>query len=118
MPTRFEKSLTAWRTPDFDAVFKQELRDLDPGLLPLQAALSQSSYVSDSAIDPVILHSSETETTIQIKTGIFYAGVIAGSCCADDPTPLCEQPEYCELLCCIDKETGVITIELVCEICH
>jgi len=113
MPIRFEKSLTAWRTPAFDSVFKQELRELDPGVLPLQAALSQSSHVSDASIDPVILHSGETETAIQIKTGIFYAGVIAGSCCADDPTPLCEQAEYCELVCHIDKETADISIELV-----
>jgi len=115
MTIRFEKSLTAWPSPEFDAAFKQELRDLDPGVLPLQAALAQSSQVSDAAIDPVILQRSETKTHIQIRVGIFYAGVIAGSCCADDPTPLCEQPEYCELLCEIDKANASVSIRLLSD---
>jgi hypothetical protein len=110
---KFTKSLNAWRRPEFEAVFKQEVRDLDKTILPLQAALSQSSHVSESAIDPVVLINSETEDHIRIKTGIFYSGIIAGSCCADDPTPLCEQAEYCELQFEIDKRTAQVSIDLL-----
>jgi len=113
MPIIFNKSLTAWSKPEFELTFKQELRDLDTAILPLQAALSQSNQVSDIAIDPVILRSSETESAIQIRVGIFYIGVIAGSCCADDPTPMCEQLEYCEILCVIDKVTAAVSFTLL-----
>jgi hypothetical protein len=105
-------SLVAWSTPAFEAIFKEEMCKLDREMLPLQAALSQSSYVSERAIEPVILRSSETADEIQVKTGIFYAGIIAGSCCADDPSPNCEQAEYCELLITINKITAQVEITL------
>ena len=102
----FSKSLAAWNTPAFAEVFKQELRQCDSRLLPLQDGLTQSSYVSASPINPVVLTTTETPNAIRIKTGIFYAGIIAGSCCADDPGPVCEQTEYCELQIDIDKHSA------------
>lgn len=110
---KLEKSLEAWNTPEFEAVFKAEVRNLDVGLLPLQAALSRSSHVSETAIDPLVLLTSETNAVIRIKTGIVYAGIIAGSCCADDPTPVCEQTEYCVLLFDINKNTAEVSITLL-----
>lgn len=100
------QSLAAWHSPDFESVLKQELEQLDKQLLPLQQGLAQSSYVSDSDISVSILSISETPDFIQAKAAILYGGIIAGSCCADDPTPLCEQPEYCELLFSINKTTA------------
>ncbi len=113
MGIQFQKSLTAWQTPAFEAVFKQELKDLDIALLPLQAALSQSSHVSEAAIDPVVLQCRETDDAIQVKTGVFFSGIIAGSCCADDPTPVCEQTEYGELLCNISKSSAEVSFTLL-----
>lgn len=112
---KFTNSLQAWNQPEFEAVFKQEVSQLDTSVLPLQAALAHSSHVSESPIEPVVLTRSETEAVIHIKTGIFYSGLIAGSCCADDPTPLCEQTEYCELQIDIDKRTGEVSIALLRE---
>jgi len=105
---KLDKSLAAWGTDAFEATFKQEIRTLGHTQLPLQQALTQSSYVSDSDFNLVILNIADTATALVIKTGVFYQGVIAGSCCADDPTPVCEQNEYCELLFTIDK-TGAET---------
>jgi hypothetical protein len=110
---KFINSLQAWTQPQFETTFKQDVRALAPGLLPLQAALAYSSHVSDSAIDPVVLATSETAAVIRVKTAIFYSGVIAGSCCADDPTPICDQPEYCELEFEIDKGTAEVNILLL-----
>lgn len=110
---QFSKSLDAWNSPDFTAAFKTDVCQLAVEQLPLQAALAHSSYVSESAIDPVVLMASETNDTIRVVTGIFYAGVIAGSCCADDPTPVCEQTEYCELQFDISKATAEVTILLL-----
>jgi len=106
-------TVKSWGTPDCEAILKEELQAIDPDLLPLQKGLSQSSYVSDSPINVVILNVTDTSNTIHAKTGIFYAGIIAGSCCADDPTPLTEQTEYCEVMFDIDKETGEARVSLL-----
>ncbi len=107
------KALAAWGTEDFQAVFKQEVQDLGTGALPLQAGMAYSSHVSGDEMTVVVLAVEETPTALQVRTGIFYAGVIAGSCCADDPSPVCEQPEYCELRFDIDKASAGATAVLL-----
>jgi hypothetical protein len=106
-------SLKAWGSPDFNDTFREELGSLDVEQLPLQQGLTQSSYVSDSGFSVVILNTAETSNEIQVKTAIFYAGIIAGSCCADDPTPLDEQTEYCEIQFEINKTTAETKINLL-----
>lgn len=105
--------MKAWKTPDFESILKNEIQKLDKALLPLQEGLSLSSYVSDSNISTVILNVTETPDTIRAKTGIFYAGINSGSCCADDPTPVCEQTEYCEVQFDIDKKTAEAMVKLL-----
>ena len=86
---------------------------MDSEHLPLQQGLTQSSYVSDSGFSIVILNSFDTAGVIQVKTGVFYSGVIAGSCWSDDPTPLNEQTEYCEMQVEISKSTAEAKITLL-----
>ena len=106
-------ALAAWNTPEFENVLKEAIQKISLEQLPLQQGLAQTSYVSDSGISAVILSVTETANTIRVKTGIFYAGVIAGSCCADDPTPVCEQTEHCELQFDIDKQTAETVVTLL-----
>lgn len=106
-------ALAAWGTADFEHRFKADIKSLDSNLLPLQAGLAQSNYVSDSEINVVILNTTEMPDVICVKAGIFYAGVVVGSCCADDPTPLSEQPEYCEVQFNIDKATAQTAVTLL-----
>ena len=89
---------------------------LENMLLPLQQGLTQSSYVSESDFNVVILSSSEAVDALNIKAGIFYAGINAGSCCADDPTPLDEVTEYCEINIEINKSTAEAIIRLLQEV--
>ncbi len=112
---KLERTLQAWETAEFESVFKDELRQLDSQHLPLQAGLTQSSHVSDSDVDVVLLNSLNNPDSIHIRCGIFYTGIIAGSCCADDPTPVDEQPEYCELQVNIDKSTAEASISLLSD---
>ena len=91
-------SLQAWGTKDFNRVLKQEIQNLDPGFLPLQQGLSLSSYVGSSPISAIILKSRQETDSIIIKAGIFYTGIIAGCSCSDDPSPVDEQNEYCEIM--------------------
>jgi hypothetical protein len=105
-------SLEAWGGPDFETAMKEEIQRLDHKMLPLQEGLSQSSHVSDAKISVVILKVSEARDSICVKTGVFYAGIIAGSCCADDPTPVTENTEYCEVLFDINKITAETVVTL------
>ena len=106
-------ALEAWGTPDFENALKEEIHKIDTELLPLQEGLSQSSHVSEGDISVVILNVTETSNIIRAKTGIIYAGIIAGSCCADDPSTVGEQTEYCELQFDINKMTAETTVTIL-----
>ena len=56
---------------------------------------------------------ADDATTISVKTGIFYTGIIAGCSCSDDPSPTDVQPEYCEFQFDIDKATAETTARLL-----
>ena len=112
---RLDKTLLAWGSPDFKAVLKQEIEHINPEALPLQQGLSTSSYVIDTPFTAMINSVTESENLIRVTAGIFYQGVIAGCSCADDPTPINENNEYCEVQLDIDKATAVTTIALLAE---
>jgi len=112
---RLSGSLNAWGSADFKTVLKAEIERLDPGLLPLQQGLSNSSYATDSPHTAVIIAVSEAPGLIRAKLGIFYAGIIAGCSCADDPTPVEEQTEYCELRIDIDTTTAEASMTLLAD---
>jgi hypothetical protein len=110
---RMTKSLTAWPTPVFNAVLKDEIEHLDAGLLPLQEALSQSSQANLDTLTVMILNVAEEPDCLRVKAGLFYTGIIAGCSCADDPTPVDEVNEYCEVRLDIDKKTAETTVTLL-----
>ena len=111
----FSSALTAWGTPAFQETLKQEIEQLDAGQLPLQQGLAISSHVADSGFKAMILNVSDDPDSIHAKAGILYSGIIAGCSCADDPTPMSEQNEYCEVLLSIDKQTGKASVTLLAE---
>ena len=110
-----KQSLNTWDKENFTAVFKAEVSHLPHDVLPLQQGLTLSSYVSDEAFTPIILNACANESSIVIKTGIFYTGIIAGCSCADDPSPLDTQNEYCEVIFTINKQSAEANIELLCD---
>jgi len=112
---RLTKTINAWGTPGFEDTLKGEVEQLDADQLPLQQALSTSSHVTDSQRTLTIIRVSDDEDLIHIKAGIFYSGIIAGCSCADDPTPIDEQNEYCVVQIEINKQTAEATITLLDE---
>jgi hypothetical protein len=108
-----KKSLAAWQTTGFGATFKNEVKQLNPDLLPLQEGLNQSSYAKGDALAINLLGATELADCIQITAGLFYTGIIAGCSCADDPTPVDEINEYCEVRFDIDKQSGEATVTLL-----
>ena len=111
MSFSLQQSAAAWGSDRFDSTLKAELRRLDRDALPLVAAMSRGSHVAETPIDPVVLHREEVDGALRVKVGIFFASINAGSCCADDPTPLCEENEYCEIVLRIDLPSGDARIE-------
>ncbi|OZA31211.1 MAG: hypothetical protein B7X93_00210 [Hydrogenophilales bacterium 17-61-9] len=112
---RLQKSLNTWGTPDFEKVLKLEIERLDTRQLPLQQGLTASSHVTDRPIQAMILGVTETAARISVKAGVFYTGVIAGCNCADDPSPVDEQNEYCVIQLDIDKATAESTVHLLAD---
>lgn len=100
------RSLGAWNTPTFNETAREEISQLDPKLLPLQQGVTQGSYANEKNFSIVILSASEKDDVISVKAGIFYTSVIAGCNCADDPAPVDELTEYCEIQIAIDKKTA------------
>jgi hypothetical protein len=109
-----DKALRVWGKPVFEAVLKQELAQ-SADLLPLQRGLTHGSYVTDDPITVAINSVAETQESICIKVGIFYRGVMGGCACADDPTPVSESNEYCEVQLEIDRSTAATSVTLVSE---
>jgi len=113
--TRLENSLRAWETADFTAILKQEIAQLGADQLLLQQGLSTGNYVSDAPITVSIHRVTEMENVIRVNAGIFYQGIIGGCSCTDDPTPISEINEYCEVQLDIDKASGVTAVTLASE---
>ncbi len=110
---RLPESLKAWGLDHFNAVFKQEVEALNPQYLPLQEGLALSSHVTDRRVQVMPITASETVQFISVKAGVFFTGVIAGCNCADDPSPIDEQNEYCVIQLNIDKTTSETQISLM-----
>jgi len=109
---RLTESLSAWGTSAFKDTFKQELGVLDSKQLPLQQGLRVGDYAVPGSYEVMIISSSVMAGAIRVKIGVFYQSVIAGCNCADDPTPIETNNEYCEVLVDIDKATAGVTITL------
>lgn len=85
---------------------------MDAEQLPLQQGLTTGNYVLANPFTVMINSVSEAENLIHVTAGIFYQSVIAGCSCADDPTPINKNNEYCEVWLAIDKSTAETTIML------
>lgn len=105
-------SLLAWNSDTFKAVIKQELCSIDARLLPLQKGLRYSSMANTASLSISVLTAEDDDQHILVKAGLFYTGIIAGCNCADDPTPVDENNEYCEVLLRINKLTAETTVTL------
>ena len=110
---QLSKGLKAWQTSAFNEVVKDEIEHLDANTLLLQQGLTHGSYALGENITAMITDTSETANFIQVKAGIFYTSIIAGCSCADDPTPVDEYAEYCEIQLDIDKKTASTSISLL-----
>jgi len=114
-----KRSAAAWNSPSFRPTLVDEVQVLGPhhpALRPLlQAGLTQTSAVAEAPLGVQVLRSREAAGRIHMHLGVFYAGVIAGCSCADDPSPVDPITEHCELLLDIDVATGRAWVSLCRE---
>lgn len=108
---KLEQSVRAWGTPDFQDTLKQEIAQY-ADRLPLQQGLSTGNYVTDAPVTVAINSAVESGAVIRIRAGIFFRSVIGGCSCADDPTPVSEINEYCEVQLDIVKATAETTVAI------
>ncbi len=107
------QSLQAWNSDDFNNVIKKELCSINSDLLPLQQGLTQSSYAIGKNLSVTVLNVASDNNYIMVKAGLFYTGIISGCNCADDPTPIDEINEYCDVLLRINIKTAETTVTLI-----
>jgi len=107
------KSIAAIATPQFNDIVKQEIECLNIHDLPLQQAMTQSSDVSGESFSIMILNVVDELKDIKVKVAVFYSGIVSGCNCSDDPTPINENNEYCELLFIINKHTSKAKVNIV-----
>ena len=112
---RLIKTLNVWGSSDFKEALKKEIEQLDADQLPLQQGLSAGSHVQGDKFSTMILCTSEDEDFIHVKAGIFYNSIICGCACADDPTPVSELNEYCEVRLDISKKTAETMVTLLTD---
>lgn len=108
-------ALNAWGTAAFEETLKHEITQMDVDLLPLQQGLAQSSYTDGANRSVILISVTDGVGFVRAKTGIFYSGIIPGCSCADDPTPMSELTEYCEVQFDIDKITAETKVTLLTE---
>lgn len=106
----FSRACDASGHPDLENILKHEIEALGADRLPLAQGLTRGSHVAGDAIQARIISVVQDATRIRVQAGIFFKGILAGCSCADDPTPVEPQNEYCELLFDIDKATAQVTI--------
>ena len=104
-------SLAAAATDAFKTVLQQELPALAEQL-PLRQGMTQGSYPLNDGVQVMLLSVDASPQSIKAKVGVFFQAIIAGCSCADDPTPLDEVSEYCELELVIDRRTARTTVTL------
>ncbi len=109
---RMSKSISRWGQPDFTATFIAEASALPAHQLPLQRAMSVGNMVTDDAPQIMVNASYERDDRIVVRTGVFFSSIIAGCSCADDPTPVDINSEYCELEFTIDRSSAETSITI------
>ncbi len=95
-------SLRAWNTDAFAATLKADILGLGAGVLPLHEAAA-GGCIDEGNIGITVLGSRDSKTEIHVNVGVFFAEVIGGCSCGDEPAA---SNAYCELRVSIDKVNG------------
>jgi hypothetical protein len=110
---RLAKAVGVWGTPKFREVLKEEIEHLVISEFPLAQALQFGNFVADERPTVMINSIEDRGDHVAVRVGVFFAGINAGACCADDPTPVESHHEYCVVQMEVDLATGETQARLV-----
>ncbi|MEW6446342.1 MAG: hypothetical protein ACOZAQ_08295 [Pseudomonadota bacterium] len=109
---KLDSSLAALNAPDFPLILLDELNRQDALSRPLQQGLTYGSVALLDKVKLGVLERREDERAVRIRIAAYYASLITGCNCIDDPSPLSELPEYAELSVEIDRVSGAASVAL------
>ena len=112
---KLEKAVRAWGTSKFQEVLKDEIEQRAVDELPLAQALRYGNYVADERPEVMIHRVEQRGGFIVARMGLFFGGINAGSCCANDPTPVQPHHEYCIVQLEIEHASGETKVRLIDE---
>lgn len=110
---KLEKSLSSWGTPEFRETFISEVSRLSLEQLPLQQAMRTGNMASLHNLAIMLNQQHQDHDFIYVYTGVFFSSLISGCSCADDPTPVDYNTEYCELQFRINKKCATTHISII-----
>ena len=112
MSLRLPQSLAAWEQASFGKTFCAEVAALPHDALPLHRALKLGSHVVERPPQVMLLGREDGDGQLEVRAGVFFNSVLGGCHCADDPGPIEEHNEYCELRFMIERDTGLARVAL------
>lgn len=115
---RLPGAAARWGTQGFAPTLKAELEALPLEALPLQQGLQSGNMVADEPVEVMFIDAHEQDGVISGRVGVFFGGLVAGCACADDPTPMDTQPEYCVLDFALTRNTGVVEVRVSPDLPH
>ena len=110
---RLASAVAAWGTPQFREVLKDEIEHLAISEFPLAQALQFGNFVADERPTVMINSIEDRGDHVVVRVGLFFRGINAGACCADDPTAVESHHEYCVVQMQVDLATGEAQVRLV-----
>ncbi len=108
---KLAESLKHWGDASFPAILKIEIMKIGVNHLPLQKAVSPGKFISEDAIDVMVLTVDDDKTTIKVNVGIMFSEVLWGYCCGEEEPMV--NSAYCELSVLINKITADTIFEAV-----
>lgn len=111
MPT-LSLTLGCGNAETLSAQLKTQLEALPINDLALHQATTQGGAIADKPISISILNITESNTTIQVRAGMFFTEVVGGCNCHDDPV---EYNGYGITQITIDRQTGNADIQLLTD---
>ena len=111
MTIRLPAALRAWPSAAFAATLKGEIEALPAAALPLAQGTAHGGHVGDEALTATVLRAADTGAAIEATVGVFFAEIIAGCSCGDEPQSV---NAYCELRVRIDR-SGAASFAVVPE---
>jgi len=109
---RFPRTAGA-ASDEIEATFKAELAATPADALPLQQGMAHGSVADGETLSAMVIRTEVESRRIRLYAGLFFASVVAGCACHNDPTPMGNESEYVEAVFQIERPGGATRVSLL-----